>query len=98
MLSLIVAPAYVVNTTFTVSEGETFSVRPILTGNPLPTDDDTMWSIDGRVLDLVPGIDFGSDFLVIDIVTRMDEGNYTVTASNVAGSGNATFQLLVESE
>lgn len=73
-------------------------MEPTLTGNPLPTDDDTVWSMNGRVLALVPGIDFGSDFFTIDMVTRLDEGNYTVTATNAAGTGSATFQLLVESK
>ncbi len=81
---------------FTVQEGAEFSVQPILTGNPLPLDNETVWSMDGRVLAPIPGIEFGSDFLTIMMATRMDQGNYTVSATNVAGSGSATFQLLVE--
>lgn len=92
------SPEYVVDSIFTVQEGDPFSVQPILTGLPLPTDDDIVWTMNDRVLALVPGIDFGSDFLSIMMVTRLDEGNYTVTATNAAGSGSASFQLLVEGE
>lgn len=86
---------YTVNATFTVVEGDPFSLQLGLEGNPLPLDGDTDWFVNGNPLFLMPGIDFGADFINIQMVTRMDQGNYTVNSSNIAGFGIGSFQLIV---
>lgn len=91
------SPQYTVNDTFSVVEGEPFFLELTLQGNPLPTDNDTDWFLNGRLLFPLAGIDFGADFISLQIATRLDQGNYIVTTSNRIGSANASFQLLVES-
>ena len=79
-------------------EGDPFIPQIGLQGNPLPLENDTEWSLNGRLLVIMPGISFGADFINIQMVTRLDQGNYTVNSSNVAGFGSDTFTLIVESE
>ncbi len=79
-------------------QGDPFFLQLDLVGNPLPLGDDVNWFVNGRPLALMPGIDYGADFIRIDLVTRLDEGEYLVNASNTAGVGSATFQLNVDSE
>ena len=64
----------------------------------MPLVSDADWALNGRPLVIMGGIDLGTDFINIQIATRLDEGNYTVNSSNVAGSGSTSFQLLVQSE
>lgn len=83
---------------FTVMEGEMLSIPLGLTGNPLPLEDDVTFFLDGRQIFEMPGIQLAPDVITIEMVTRMDEGEYMVNASNVAGVGNATFQLIVTTQ
>ena len=89
-------PEYVIDSTFTVAEGDPFSPPIILTGNPLPMNNDSDWFLNDRPLTIMPGIDFGADFIRIQMVTRMDGGVYLVNSSNIAGIGSGTFELIVE--
>ena len=66
-----------------------------LTGNPLPGDADANFFFNGSPLNEIPGLTFGADFIMFQMVTRMDEGEYMVNATNVAGVGMDTFQLIV---
>ena len=44
------------------------------------------------------GISFGSDFIKIDMVTRLDGGTYRAVGTNIVGTGEASFDLLVTSK
>lgn len=91
-------PVYVVNSSFTVQEGDPFDITLGLDGFPLPGNDNATWFFNNQPLSMIAGIMFGSDFIRIPITTRLDTGTYRVVATNVAGSGEATFDLLVQSK
>ena len=89
-------PEYRVNDTFTVREGDLVMIVLDLDANPIPGDDNFTWSMNGRNLIPMPGLELGVSFIDLMMVTRLDEGNYTIVSTNIAGSGNASFQLFVE--
>lgn len=85
-----------VNDTFNVREGDQLNITLLLDANPFPGDDNFTWSVNGRMLFTMPGLDLGITFIDFMMVTRLDAGNYTTTSTNVAGIGSASFQLIVE--
>ena len=93
---LVDPPEYRVNDTFIVREGDLFMITLELDANPIPGDDNFTWSLNGRNLIPMPGLVLGVSFIDLTMVTRLDEGNYTIVSTNIAGSGNASFQLFVE--
>ena len=85
-----------VNDTFNVREGDQLNITLVLDANPFPADDNFTWSVNGRMLFTMPGLDLGITFIDFMMVTRLDAGNDTTTSTNVAGIGSASFQLIVE--
>ncbi len=86
------------NSLFEGNEGESLRIDLQLDGNPLPPDSFT-WTLDGEPLQLEPGqLTFGEDFIEFTSLRRTDQGEYMVTAINLAGSGSATFNLEVYCE
>ena len=90
------APVYTVNNSFTVQEGDQFAITLGLDAFPTPGPDNFTWFYNGQILPMMPGIMFGLDFIDIQVVTRLDSGTYRVVANNIAGSGEASFELIVQ--
>ena len=91
-------PRYTVNNSYTVQEGDPFSITLGLDALPFPGANNFTWFLNGLMLPPMPGITFGVDFINIQMATRLDSGTYQVVANNVAGSGNASFELIVQSK
>ena len=89
-------PVYIVNDTFTFTEGDRVRIELQLDANPLPIIFE--WFFNGLPLPLMPGLDLGRDVIDISIATILDTGNYTVTSTNAAGSGSGNFMLVIESK
>ena len=87
-------PEYRVNDTFTVREGDLVMIVLDLDANPIPGDDNFTWSMNGRNLIPMPGLELGVSFIDLMMVTRLDEGNYTIVSTNIAGGGNAAFNII----
>ena len=96
IISLAVPPEYTVNPSFTVIEGMNFTVDLGLIGNPFPTSFD--WTFNGATLSPSGDIVLGLQLLDLGIANRTEAGNYSVTTSNVAGSGTGSFQVIVYCE
>ena len=96
ILYLADAPEYTVNSSFTVIEGTSFTVDLGLIGNPFPTIFD--WTFNGAALSASGDVVLGLQFLNLGIANRAEAGNYSVTTSNVAGSGTGSFQVIVYCE
>ena len=91
------APVYTVNNSFTVQEGDPFAITLGLDAFPFPGPDNFTWFFNGQMVTLVPpGITLGVDFIDIQMTTRLDSGTYRVVANNIAGSGEASFELIVQ--
>ena len=86
-------PLYTGQATHEVIEGQEFRIMLQLTGNPLPLVDTVTWTFNGQPLSIGGGINFGLDFIEFSSINRTNEGNYTVTSSNLAG--NASFALSI---
>ena len=91
-------PSYIVNDTFIFQEGDFVSIQLILDAFPLPGPDNFTWFFNGIMIGDMPGLTLGVDSITFSMVTRLDGGNYTVQSSNIAGSGEGSFQLQVESK
>ncbi len=88
-------PEYIVNNFFEGNEGENLRIDLQLDGNPLPPDSFS-WTLDGEPLEIEPGqLEFGEDFIEFTSLRRTDIGEYMVTATNLAGTGSATFNVEV---
>ena len=80
---------------FEGNEGEPLDIFLTLDGFPLPPDTFS-WTFQGQPLMDTPGrVTTGVDFLQFSALNRDDRGTYMVTATNLAGSGSATFNLEV---
>ena len=89
------APTYIVDERFTPTEGFPFRVDLGLDANPIPGIGMFDWTFNGQPINLqLPGVDVGVNFLDFgNNIRREASGNYTVTSSNDAGSGNASFVI-----
>ena len=87
------APMYTVNTSFTAVEGNMFRIDLVLDGNPIPVD--FTWSFNGVELLTSSEITFGIDFIEFSSLSTSNAGNYSVTATNTAGSGSGEFSLVI---
>ena len=91
-------PEYTVDPSFTVIEGDNNSNLTVnlgLTGNPFPDSNNFQWTFNGAPLNASGDIVLGLQFLNLGMTTRAEAGNYSVTTSNVAGSGTGSFQVIV---
>ena len=78
---------------FEGNEGDFLRINLLLDGLPLPPDSFT-WVFDGQTLtNDTSRLTFGVDYIQFDPLLRGDRGTYTVTATNLAGTGQATFDL-----
>ena len=84
---------YTVNTSFTAVEGNMYRIDLVLDGNPVPVD--FTWSFNGVELVTSSEITFGIDFIQFSSLSTSNAGNYSVTATNAAGSGSGEFSLIV---
>ncbi len=84
-----------VNATFETIEGEAVLIELQLDANPIPALDQFGWQFNG--IELVSSGDVAVNLTYLDLgeVNRNEAGNYFVNASNVAGTGSATFQIVV---
>ncbi len=96
--NLVDPPTITVNNTFTVLEGDLFDITLLVDSLPLLTDDNVTWFLNDQVIPDMMGISFGADFFTIDMVTRLDGGTYRVVGTNIVGTGEASFDLLVMSK
>ena len=91
-----VGPEYTVNDTFTVIEGDSFRVDLGLTGNPLPGAPGTFqWFFNGQPLSQSGDLLLGVNSIDFGTANRAEAGTYSVSATNVAGTGTASFELMV---
>ena len=91
-----VGPEYTVNDTFSVIEGDSFRVDLGLTGNPLPGAPGTFqWFFNGQPLSQSGDLLLGVNSIDFGIANRAEAGTYSVSATNVAGTGTASFELIV---
>ena len=88
-------PVYTVNDRFAVIEGERLLINLTLDANPIPGQGNFTWSFNGIDLSQTGDISFGVDFIDFGVVNRNEAGSYMVEATNLAGTGNAMFQLVV---
>ena len=76
-------------------EGNTFTINLGLDGNPLPPDSFT-WMFNGQPLQLGGNIAMlEENTITFSSLDRNDAGTYSVSATNLAGQGSATFDLAV---
>ena len=88
-------PVYTVASRFAVIEGERLLINLTLDGNPIPREGNFTWSFNGIDLIRSGDVDFGVDFIDFGVVNRNEAGSYMVEATNLAGTGSATFELVV---
>ena len=70
-----------------------FRIDLILVGIPIP--DQYTWSFNGVELLSSSEITLGIDFIQFSSLSRSNAGNYSVTATNLVGSGTGEFSLVV---
>ena len=73
--------------------GETVRIQLELDAFPDPFN--FTWFFNGQPLVLRPGLNFGLTFIEFDGVNIADAGNYTVRATNIAGTGTFGIALTV---
>ena len=78
---------------FTTVGGSQFRVDLVLLSNPQPTG--FTWYFNGNTLNASGDVTFGVDFLDLGRANMSESGNYTIVATNIAGSGNISFQVVV---
>ena len=88
-------PVYTVNDRFAVIEGERLLINLTLDANPIPGQGNFTWSFNGIELSPTGDLNFGLDFIDFGVVNRNEAGSYMVEATNLAGTGDAMFQLVV---
>ena len=88
-------PVYTVNDRFAVIEGERLLINLTLDANPTPGQENFTWSFNGIELSQSGDLNFGLDFIDFGVVNRNEAGSYMVEATNLAGTGDAMFQLVV---
>ena len=86
-------PVYTVDNRFAVIEGERLFINLTLDANPIPGQENFTWSFNGIELSPTGDLNFGLNFIDFGIVNRNEAGSYMVEATNLAGTGNAMFQL-----
>jgi hypothetical protein len=90
---------YTVDQVITAFEGNTsFRVNLGLEALPIPPDGNFTWTSGGVVLTSGEGgVTLGVDFIEFDFIDRsLDGTTYEVEGENLAGIGDATFQLSVQ--
>ena len=71
-------------------------VQLTLISNPVPSGSNFTWTFNGQSLnDTLGNVLLAVDSIRFARVMRDYEGNYQVTSSNIAGSGEFSFQLSV---
>lgn len=80
---------------YTIVEGESQMIQLTLDGRPLPGLSNITWFFNGQILSSSSRVQLTSDTISWNNVVRGDAGTYTVIATNRAGSGNATFDVVV---
>ena len=80
---------------FAVIEGERLLINLTLDANPIPGQGNFTWSFNGIELSQSGDLNFGLDFIDFGVVNRNEAGSYMVEATNLAGTGDAMFQLVV---
>ncbi len=81
-----------------VAEGDPLDVTLVVDSFPPLTGDNVTWFFNNQPLSMLDGITFNEEFIRINMVTRMDEGTYRVEGTNIAGTGEASFELQVLGE
>ena len=87
------APVYTVNASFSAFEGDMFRIDLGLDGDPVPVEFN--WFFNGVELLNSSETTFGIDFIQFSSLSTSNAGNYSVTATNTAGSGSGEFSLVV---
>ena len=88
-------PEYTVASQFDVNSGESLSVSLTLDAFPLPGANDFSWTFNGQPLMSSARISFSVDSIQFTNIQFSDGGIYMITATNEAGSGSASFTLVV---
>lgn len=87
------APEYVFLTVYQGNEGEPLTITLELDGNPLPPSTFT-WMFNGQPLQLGGNIvTLNETTIAFSSLNRNDGGDYSVSATNIAGMGSANFVL-----
>ena len=77
------------------NEGEPLAITLELDGNPLPPDGFT-WMFNGQPLQLGGNVvTLNETTIAFSSLNRNNAGNYSVSATNLAGLGRADFSLAV---
>ncbi len=88
-------PSYIADPVYTVIEGQPGQIQLSLDARPLPGPSEFSWSRDGVPISSSGQVTLTSDSIDWSSVNRSDGGAYMVVATNRAGSGTASFQVVV---
>ena len=86
---------YRANTSYATPEGEAFQIILDLEANPSPIEGDYTWLFNNTALTSGDGVTLTANSLLFDSPSRSHAGTYSITSVNPAGSGSATFQLII---
>ena len=90
-------PFYIVDAVIRVIEGNPVRIDLLLDAKPDPFTFN--WQFEGQPLSTPQGGSLGVDFIDFgSSIDRTASGNYFIESTNDAGTGNATFQLIVYCE
>ena len=95
--SYIDAPEYSGRAEYQVNEGaRDFRIQLTLDSSPIPSGGNFSWFFNDQLLtDGQDGVVLGVNFIQIGSVSRGNAGSYRVLSSNIAGSSEFIFQLVV---
>ena len=90
-------PTYTFELVYEGIEGQSLLITLGLEGNTLdfPSPDTFQWSFNGQALSGSSDIILTENTIEFLTLDRTNSGNYTVVATNSAGSGSATFSVVV---
>ncbi|XP_064396499.1 uncharacterized protein LOC135343434 [Halichondria panicea] len=94
-LEVYYVPSYIADPVYTVIEGQPGQIQLSLDARPLPGPSEFSWSRDGVPISSSGQVTLTSDSIDWSSVNRSDGGAYMVVATNRAGSGTASFQVVV---
>ena len=88
-------PSYVFDLLYQLIEGAPGNIPLMLDARPLPGPGDFGWLFNGQPLNGSSNLVLTVDSLAWSTVSRNDSGEYTVSATNRAGTGMAMFLVQV---
>ncbi len=86
---------YTVQARFEVIEGDVVRIDLQLDGNPFPSLASFSWQFNGVPLVSSGDLEVNLTYLDLGVASRTEGGTYFVEATNIAGTGNATFEVIV---